>query len=278
MTQVDKSYFTDGTLRSETPILNGVPHGVVQHWHSNGKIALRIPMADGLVNGVVRQWDADGNLLGTYRMSNGTGVEIKWSGIGQIGATCSYINGNRNGPARVYDDEGELLGEGYWVDDKPVIWEKYLLACERDANLPNSLEDKPQLPAKIAKLKELEARIGPAGMADLLPERLIQGERTREALEWLQENRARSLGEGRRHGKSVNSVTKLYELGAKCVYAVEIDQYVGGEENTGKLVVELPNAEEARVQLLKYGAKIGQRIGFTKDEDVKQKYMLLLFD
>lgn len=278
MSEVERSYFEDGSLHSEIPKANGVPHGIVQHWHSNGQIAFRIPMEDGLVNGIAKQWDEEGNLLGTYEMQKGTGVEILWARVGQIRATCSYINGKRSGPSRAYDDDGEAFAEGYWVDGEPVVWKNYVLACERNASLPNSPEDEPQLPAKIARLKELEARIGPAGMADLLPRRLLQGENSREALEWLKEDRARSLGEGGRHRKSLNTVVKLYDLGAKCVHAVGVIRYEGGEENAGNLVVELPDDEAARSALLDYGGKIARSLGFTRDEDVGQKYMLLAFD
>lgn len=278
MTHVERTYHDNGALHSETPKVDGVVHGFVRHWYDNGQLGIEAPMVNGLVHGVVRNWDRSGNLLGTYEMQQGTGLEIHYHTNGRIRSLCSYIDGRISGPAKSYLESGEILAEGYWLDGKPVTWDKYEAAAKDDSRLPNPVDYRPEIPAKIAKLKELEARIGPAGMADLLPKQLIEHSRTRDALEWLDESDTRSLGEGMQRGRSIRLVKKLLELGANRVLATSIDAYDNDEQNTGEIIIELPAERTERKRLFDHVGRLARKQGFSKEADVGQQYLLLTLD
>jgi hypothetical protein len=275
---IETTRYADGTLHSETPLQDGVAHGIVRRWHSNGALAEEVPMEMGVIHGTVKHWDSSGRLLGTYQMMHGTGIETRWAKPGLISATCSYIDSKRSGPARSYNPDGTILGEGYWVDGQAVVWEQYVAACQKDDRLPNSPDDEPLIPKRIAELKELERRYGPGFLADQLPKRLLGESGVREATEWLLESEDHSLGEDLTRRRAKNLINKLYALGAVKVHAVEIQRYDEGEENTGRLVVELPSDLNDRNALLKHASKLGRKLGFGAEEDVGQQYMLMMLD
>jgi hypothetical protein len=79
--------------------------------------------------------------------------------------------------------------------------------------------------------------------------KLLKGRNKAEALAWLSagsDESFRNLGELESNEESVSLVREVYELGAVEVLAVEIDSYGDGAENTGNLVIGLPDDAAAR--------------------------------
>ena len=101
-----------------------------------------------------------------------------------------------------------------------------------------------------------------------------------EALAWLDESRepSRSLGEATSQGNSIKLVKKLYSLGAVSIHAVEIDGAPDTDQNSGKLVVELPPDADHRKKVLAYTNRRARRLGFDPDPDGGQRYVLLMLD
>ncbi len=62
------------------------------------------------------------------------------------------------------------------------------------------------------------------------------------------------------------------------VFAVEIEKYPGGMENTGKLVIELPVDPAARTSVFDWAAAIARESGFDGDIDVGQRYLFVMLD
>src|SRR6266542_246240 len=67
-----------GHIVMETAWGAGAPHGLQREWDSDGSLLFEARYVKGREHGVARQWQ-DGRLVGTYRMSHGTGVEL-WRG------------------------------------------------------------------------------------------------------------------------------------------------------------------------------------------------------
>jgi hypothetical protein len=111
-------------------------------------------------------------------------------------------------------------------------------------------------------------------------EKLLECSESKEALVWLQEGPpdSRTIGELPTTEASLSVVRELYSLGARRVTAVEIDTYDSREENTGKLVISLPENESMRSGLFAWNAKHAYEMGFDPDEDMGQKHLLIMLD
>ena len=67
-----------GELIYDCSLRNGKPHGMAYRLDTPGMVLSATPYKDGLEHGLARQWSSDGRLIGSYRMSNGTGIDLWW--------------------------------------------------------------------------------------------------------------------------------------------------------------------------------------------------------
>jgi hypothetical protein len=103
---------------------------------------------------------------------------------------------------------------------------------------------------------------------------------TKEALDWLSgatRKKPRMLGDDETTADSIQLVEELYAAGAVEVLAVEIVRYEEGE-NSGKLVIELPQKAQDREMVFDIAGKIAESQGFDRDTDVGQKYVFVMLD
>ena len=110
--------------------------------------------------------------------------------------------------------------------------------------------------------------------------KLLANPKKGEALAWLKASSDvcfRNLGELGTTAESVAFVQRLYDLGAKDVTAVEINEYATGQ-NTGKLVVDLPDDPVQRSQLFHWVAQQAESRGFEADDDFGQSYLFVWLD
>lgn len=110
---------------------------------------------------------------------------------------------------------------------------------------------------------------------DALCESLMAAGMRADAAEWVQVTN-HTLGEYTNE-KSRSLVKKLVRLGAKHVYACEIDRD-DDEENTGNLVVELPDDQMARRNVLREVDRLASLQGLRGDLDEGQKYAYVKLD
>lgn len=115
-----RTFGAGGHPISETPLRAGVKHGTVYRWRP-GTMALNSagPYVEGLPHGTARQWDMEGNLVGTYRMDRGTGVDLWWqrTSSGPWGLAESHYM--RDGEADGFEwwflpGAARLLPERHW--------------------------------------------------------------------------------------------------------------------------------------------------------------------
>ena len=118
-------------------------------------------------------------------------------------------------------------------------------------------------------------------------ERLISAPDAKEAREWLQTGHERglalvTLGELDSTEESLAIVEKAYAAGAVRVTAVEIGDYPdfpgGHSQNTGRLVVTLPDAPSERAEVLAWAREIAEEQGFDAETDEGQRYVFVMLD
>ncbi len=103
----------------------------------------------------------------------------------------------------------------------------------------------------------------------------------REALSWLEGSAGKhTLGELPDTQRSIALVREAYSAGAAEVIAVEIDEYphMGNTQNTGKLVVKLPDEPSKRRQVLRWTGRVAEAQGFDADAEMGQKYVFVMLD
>jgi hypothetical protein len=102
-----------------------------------------------------------------------------------------------------------------------------------------------------------------------------------EAIPWLKGSTAasdRTLGEIGTNEESLDLVAEAFEAGAVEVIAVEIVTYPDGSQNTGKLIVELPEDPISRERALTWCNELGKRLGLDPESDFGQRYTLVMLD
>jgi hypothetical protein len=99
-----------------------------------------------------------------------------------------------------------------------------------------------------------------------------------EALRWLEDSdNKNTLGELGSTEASVALVKAIYAAGAEEVIAVEIDDY-GGQQNSGKLVIRLPQDTTLRRPVFEWHGKQAQLMGFDAEPDIGQSHLFAMLD
>jgi hypothetical protein len=277
MKETLRKYHDNGTLASETTLVDGIPHGVLREWHRNGILAREEPLNQGAIDGTVRQWDDQGRLLGSCELIKGTGVHRSWYANGRLWSEIAYLDGKLSGRQSVYWEDGELIGVTYWLDNRQVSKKRYREACKTNSRLFR-YDDEPTV--RKRKPKPTPAQAPASENGDEFALKLLQGPRVREALEWLGEcsDPERTLGEATDQEDSLRFVKKLYRNGAVTVYAVEIDGEEGEGQNTGRLVIELPQDKKSRAKLRRIVGNIAEEMGFDPEPECGQRYLFVMLD
>jgi antitoxin component YwqK of YwqJK toxin-antitoxin module len=167
-------YFEEnGNLMSETPIKNGLTHGI-QYLFDEGCLEFSETYQNGLAHGTAKQWSPDGELIGTYTMKHGTGLDL-WRCKNNWGNGSIYLSEARyfkdghfqgfewwinedqktvnherhfcqdqvHGIERFWNAEGRLRRgyPKYWVNNKQVTKRAYIKECANDMSLPRFNEE-----------------------------------------------------------------------------------------------------------------------------------------
>ncbi len=281
-----KFYYPDGKLKAERSYKKGVPHGCHREWHENGILASEVYFNCGVPEGVGKQWDKDGNLLVSYEIKSGTGIQKSWFADQGFWGETSWLNGKMTGRQRTYwIDDGTVIADTFWIENKQVSKKKYIEACKIDPNLPRyatecDKQEKTKTYDQLINTSETSGnskyRVNEEGFVS----ELLASKDIHEALSWLTESDVpeRSLGETQEREASIDLVKSLYQLGAKNVWVFDIDGDLDEEQNSGRLIVELSEDHNKRHKLLIRCAEIGVTQGFDAEPDTGQRYTLLMLD
>ena len=182
-----RSYNAQGRLVNETPLKNGKKHGRVIEFYDSGGIHLVEPYFEGMMHGTAKQYDTRGRIIGTYKMTHGTGCDIWRNQLASGPTYVSEIRPMRAGLPHGFewwlnDDQRSVYEEKHWCDGKwhgierewnsenklrrgyPKYWvhgeavtkRQYIAAARQDATLPPfRLKDnspKREFPPEIRRL------------------------------------------------------------------------------------------------------------------------------
>ncbi len=115
---VRKTYYEDGSLRSETPYAGGQPHGVAKGYSNDGKVTRTCTMKEGKRHGtLVDTWPQTGKTrrIIQYDMGEVTGVVKEFYANGQIKRRVPFVNNVMHGEEKVYEEDGEPAPSRYWI-------------------------------------------------------------------------------------------------------------------------------------------------------------------
>jgi hypothetical protein len=184
--------------------------------------------------------------------------------------------------------EGVKTGEMYFVKKRLVSRKRYEKARTEYADMPppdTALED---FGAEVMKDAQAERRQrtkaakehipdpDAAAKSDAFCQSMLAAGKQDDAKTWI-ESKDHTLGEYS-HVKSRNLLNKLIRVGATRVYACDIDSYDDNQENTGHLVVELPDDSKARKSVLREIDRLASLQGFEGDFDNGQRYAYIKLD
>ena len=198
-------------------------------------------------------------------------------------------DGEEMGYIKIY--VGPLLAQVTFIYDGKLMSKKaYHKLCDRNPKMPRfeQIEEYHFLAAELKlererqrdQIRVAEQRPDPKmrKQLDEFCEGLLNPDDSQEVISWLKDRSkgTRTLGELQTTKASLQLARKLYSLGAKKVFAVEIDESGGG--NSGKLVIALPKQVKNRKRLFRWCAEQARSQGFGPDPDLGQKYALMMLD
>jgi hypothetical protein len=115
-----------------------------------------------------------------------------------------------------------------------------------------------------------------ARKSDAFCSSLMERGKCSEVREWIK-SKNHTLGE-RNWTSSNNLVNKFVSLGCVNIYACEIDSYGDGNENTGHLVVELPQNNLERKKIFKKIDNLAREQGYDGPFDNGQQFAYVKLD
>jgi hypothetical protein len=274
-----KIYYPNGKLKAELSLKKGIPHGLYRDWFEDGVLASELNFKNGIPDGISRYWDENGNLLIENNIINGTGVQKSWEPVTRLWAEQSWIDGMCTGRCRVSEEDGTVVKDEYWIKNRQVSRKKYIQMCELDETLPrydDLVKDK-----KTTRKPKKEAFSGGSYFDyEAYYNKLFSEHQMVDALQWLIEPDVpeRTLGECTRPEDSVELVKDFYILGAVKVWTFDIDGAPDEEQNSGKLVIQLPEDSRKRKKILEKCNGIATVKGFDAESDYGQKYTFVMLD
>jgi hypothetical protein len=189
-----RNFDETGQLNYECPLKNGRAHGT-RYFFDEGAVTSSEPYVNGLAHGTARQWSEDGQLIGTYRMRHGTGLDLwrcrrrgrtgkiylseaRYFKDGMFHGFEWWLNEDqksvhherhfwkdqKHGIERSWNSEGRLERgyPKYWINDRQASKRQYLRERLKDRDLPPFREadnlPKRKLPQDVARHLEWNTR------------------------------------------------------------------------------------------------------------------------
>lgn len=167
---------------------------------------------------------------------------------------------------------GRLRRDEFVVPIKEDIGERYVYSLALDVQpTPVVNAPAPMTPERLEDARLLSERI---------TRKLQSNPEKEELLSWLAagtRSAPRTLGELRSAADSLKLAREIYQAGAKEIWAVEI-QKAPDFQNTGRLVVVLPEAGDRRAAVFEVINKLVVKLGFYPTPDFGQAHTLLILD
>jgi len=129
------AYHTDGSVKQNTPYINGRRHGTDRAWYVDGTPMEERPYAAGKKEGLHRGWWPDGTLKFVYHFEHGLqeGVAREWFADGTPFRVFHFENGKEQGSQKMWYEDGTLRANYVVIDGR-----RYGLIGSKPCSSPNS--------------------------------------------------------------------------------------------------------------------------------------------
>jgi len=109
--KVEKTYYDNGILKTETPWSDGVIYGVVKDYYEDGTIKSEAALAHKRLNGLTKQYDKNGKIVSETPYVDGAimGVVKHYYPNGVLESETSYYENNQVGDPVLYDVDGKKV-------------------------------------------------------------------------------------------------------------------------------------------------------------------------
>ncbi len=270
--KIEKSFHRNGTLREEISFLGQQLHGACRTWHPNGRLASEQFYQRGRLHGLCQQWNQRGELLGSYEVKDGTGIQREWFQNGRLQLETSTVAGKFTGRIRIWLQDGTLVAKQYGIENRNVTQAAYAATASKHPDYPCYPAEKGKI--KFPDADEIERREFQLQVAGLLAQT-----NKREALRWLKAGaQKRSLGLFK-VTQARQLIQKIYDASALQIFAVNIYSNKDGKQFSDALLVKLPPEKFARQTirglLVKLPAKL--RAGVLPAQDHGEKFLFAGF-
>jgi len=274
--KIEKAYYKNGKIKSECCFKNGIPHGKHKHWHENGVLAWQWSFKEGIPDGIGNQWDLNGNLIVSYEIVDGSGVQKMWVEAQQFFVENTWHKGRMTGRTRTYLKDGTVISEGYQFKGKMISKEQYFDECRKDPTMPRY--DNNENMSKNEVVPSKEPRTSPIdSSSDKFCNDIISSSKAVEAREWLKDRKC-YLGEDMDEKETAALIESFYKAGAVNIWIFDITEDEPGVEYSGRMIIELPKDDKSRRKLVKLSNKVTAGDGFEEEIDYSQKYIFLMLD
>ncbi len=154
--KIKKSYYSDGSIKSEVPIVEGKRHGIAKNFYSDGTVSHKVVYENGLRHGASKWYYETGELYREtpYVKGKMEGIRKKYYRNGNLKAEIPFRNGypvrglkeynvngnpvNKNYPEIIFNPIDKLAFENEYIlefrlsDNRKNV--KYFLVKETDAD------------------------------------------------------------------------------------------------------------------------------------------------
>jgi hypothetical protein len=107
-----RMFYKGSRLAQETPMRDGVRHGLMRQWWSSGQLFSEVPYVDGVIDGTARFWNQKGELLGESTLRKGTGCLRRFENLDvrSFDSEECYVNGKIEGWQREWGQFEGCIG------------------------------------------------------------------------------------------------------------------------------------------------------------------------
>src|SRR5258708_2816526 len=157
-----RRFYESGEMMIEMSQKKGLKHGTEYWWDESGHLDEAYAYEDGLEHGIHKQFSVDGQIIGTYTMERGTGIDLWWGCVregvrykkdgkrhgfewwlwgdpqGSVSDELHHGHSDKHVIQRSWRYEGKLRRgyPRYFIHGVQVNKAKYIRACASDQTLP----------------------------------------------------------------------------------------------------------------------------------------------
>ena len=122
-----KAYYPDGTLLIDAEYKDGLKHGWYRKYYPNGQLHWEIKCKNDEENGWYRKYSEDGKIISESLYKNGKqhGITKVYYDNGKLKTIAEYRNNIQHGPAKFYSPTGQLELYSISKNDTTIFYKEF---------------------------------------------------------------------------------------------------------------------------------------------------------